>query len=380
MTTEGLTRRTLLAAAAAVPALAHAGPTLRVGPQQPIKTLAAAAKEAKDGMLIEVEAGTYTGDVAAWPQNELTLRAVGGRVRVVAAGAQVQGKGLFVTTGKRQRIEGFDFVGARVPDRNGAGIRVEAGSLKLLDCGFEDNENGILTSNDPELELDLENCDFGRIAPGEGLTHNCYVGHIKRLSVMGCYFHHGLKGHLLKSRAATSHVLYNRVTDEIGGRASYELDFPNGGLVVVMGNLISQSSTTENAHLISYGEEGVDAGSPGLFVVNNTMVDQLPKNGIWLRASGQQTVRVVNNVVVGGPPLRGEYGWEVRNNHVAQFTDFLQAAREDYRLRPESKLAGRFLDAGMAGGLPLAPVREYRHPRQTELLTKPARHPGAFQG
>lgn len=382
MKSLGLTRRTVLAAVAA-PALAAAAPAFRVGPQQSIKTLAAAAKEARDGMLIEVEAGTYTADVAAWPQHDLTLKAVGGRVKLVGGGAHVQGKGLFVTTGKRQRIEGFDFVGARVPDRNGAGIRVEAGSLRLFDCGFEDNENGLLTSNDPELELDLENCDFGAIAPGEGLTHNCYVGHIKRLTVMGCYFHHGFKGHLLKSRAAVSQVLYNRLTDEIGGRASYELDFPNGGLVVVMGNLIAQSSTTENPHLISYGEEGVDAGSggpQGFYLVANTLVDQLPKNGVWLRLSGGQTVRVVNNLLVGGPALRGEYGWDVRNNHLAQLGDFVQAARDDYRLQPQSKLVGRVLDAGVAGNLPLAPVREYRHPHQTELLTKPARNPGAFQG
>ena len=69
--------------------------TLRVGKRQAVKTLAAAAKVARDGMLIEVEAGDYPADVAAWPQSQLSLRAVGGRVRMLANGAAAPGQGHF---------------------------------------------------------------------------------------------------------------------------------------------------------------------------------------------------------------------------------------------------------------------------------------------
>ncbi|WP_214278495.1 hypothetical protein, partial [Escherichia coli] len=85
----------------------------------------------------------------------------------------------------------------------------------------------------------------------------------------GSYFHHGLLGHLLKSRAALNHILYNRLSDEIGGRASYELELPNGGVAVVMGNLIAQSSTTENPHVISFGAEGASWPQQALYLVNN---------------------------------------------------------------------------------------------------------------
>ena len=88
----------------------------------------------------------------------------GGRVRMLAKGAHAQGKGIFVTTGQRMTIEGFDFVGAKVPDRNGAGIRLEKGSLTLRDCRFQDNENGLLAANDGSIELRIEACDFGAIA------------------------------------------------------------------------------------------------------------------------------------------------------------------------------------------------------------------------
>lgn len=380
MSGAGLLRRHLLLAAGALPWAVGAAPVLRVGLTRPIKSLAAAARQARDGDVIEVDAGDYTADVAAWPQHDLTLRAVGGRVRVIGAGAQVQGKGLFVTTGRNQRIEGFDFIGATVPDRNGAGIRLEAGSLTLVDCGFRDNENGLLTANDERIELDIIDCDFGPILPREGRTHNLYAGAIGRLAVSGSYFHHGLHGHLLKSRAARNHILYNRLSDEIGGRASYELEFPNGGVAVVMGNLIAQSSTTENPHLISFGAEGATWARQALYLVHNTLVDQLPAGGVWLRVSPPQTdVVLANNLLVGTPKLAAEGHWLRRANFTAGWEEFVRAARDDWRLRPDSALRGRAVDVGEGGGLRLMPSREYRHPHATVALAGPARHPGAFQ-
>ena len=374
-------RREWLAAASLWPFVAQAGPVMKVGPRQAVKSLAAAARQARDGMVIEVDAGEYIGDAAVWPQHRLTLRAVGGRVRLTAAGAHAQGKGLFVTKGRGQRIEGFDFVGAAVPDRNGAGLRLEAGSLTLVDCGFSDNENGVLTSNDESIELDIVDCDFGPILPREGKTHNLYVGAIGRLSVTGSWFHHGLHGHLLKSRAALNHILYNRLSDEIGGRASYELEFPNGGVAVVMGNLIVQSSTTENPHLISFGAEGASWPRQALYLVNNTLVDQLPSGGIWLRVTPPQTEAVLaNNLLVGAPKLAAEGHWTRRANFIADWDEFVRAARDDYRLKPGSSLRGKAATGlGEGGGLALAPSREYRHPHTSVALSGPARNPGAFQ-
>lgn len=379
-----LRRRALLMAGLA-PALAQAAPAqkapvLQIGPRRAVKSLAAAARQARDGMLIEIDAGDYVGDAATWTQNDLTLRAVGGRARLVAAGAHAQGKGLFVTAGRRMRIEGLDFSGATVPDRNGAGIRLEAGSLTLVDCGFRDNENGLLTANSDDIELDIVDCDFGTILPREGKTHNLYVGAIKRLAVTGSYFHHGLHGHLLKSRAALNHILYNRLSDEIGGRASYELEFPNGGVAVVMGNLIMQSSTTENSHVISFGVEGATWAKQALYLVNNTLVDQLPTGGIWLRVAPREAeVVLANNLLVGAPKLAAEGYWTRRANFSADWDEFVQAARDDYRLKPGSALRGKAQEAGEGGGLKLTPTREYRHPHSSQALSGPARSPGAFQ-
>ena len=187
-------------------------PRLRVGPSQAYKSLASAARAARDGMLIEVEAGDYNADVAAWPQHDLILRAVGGRVRLNALGAHEQGKGLFVCSGERQLIEGFEFRGARVPDRNGAGIRQEAGSLRLRDCSFQDNENGLLAANNPKIQLDIEGCEFGPIVPGDGRTHNLYVGQIGRFSMrqyLAQRAHYAVVTHEMGfAREAANHMLF----------------------------------------------------------------------------------------------------------------------------------------------------------------------------
>ncbi|MFG6414291.1 hypothetical protein ACG02S_10300 [Roseateles sp. DC23W] len=373
-------RRLLLGAAGLLPLAAHAGPVLKVGPRQAVRSLAAAARQARDGTLIEVDAGDYIADVAVWPQHDLTLRAVGGRVRVVAAGAHAQGKGLFVATGRRLRIEGFDFLGCSVPDGNGAGIRLEAGSLTLVNCGFRDNENGLLASNDDSIELDIVDCEFAAIPLRRGLTHNLYVGTIKRLAVTGSYFHGGLLGHLLKSRAAVNHILYNRLTDEVGGRASYELEFPNGGVAVVMGNFIMQSSTTDNPHVISFGVEGAKWPRQALYLVHNTLVDQKANGGVWLRVTPPNIdVMVANNLLVGTPQLAAQGHWTRRANFTAGWEEFVRAVREDFRLKPGSGLRGKAQDMGEAEGLKLSPSREYRHPRGTLALAGPALSPGAFQ-
>lgn len=362
-----------------LPALGGAG-VMKVGANQAIKSLAEASQRARDGMLIEIDAGDYPADVAVWSQNDLSLKAVGGRVRLLANGAAAQHKGIFVTRGERMRIEGLDFIGARVADRNGAGIRLERGSLSLRDCSFKDNENGILTSNDRTIRLEIEACEFGPIVRHDGQNHNLYVGAIAYLRVVGSYFHHGQLGHLLKSRAAVNHILYNRLTDETGGESSYELEFPNGGQAVVVGNLIQQSAGTQNPHLISFGAEGLSWPKQELHLVNNTLIDQRPSGGILLRVSpGQVKVRLFNNLLVGNPRLVTAPAWEQGGNFATGLDEFVAAAAYNFALRPNSALRGKAVDPGEALGSSLAPSRQYQHPHSSRLLTGPALHPGAIQ-
>lgn len=356
------------------------GQVLKVGPLRELRTLAAASKAAKDGDVLEVDAGDYPGDVAAWPQNHLRLKAVGGRVRMLAQGTASQGKGIFVTSGRNISIEGFDFFGAQVPDQNGAGIRLEAGSLSLRDCSFKDNENGVLTSNDEKVRLEIEDCEFGTIVRRNGKNHNLYVGAIAYLRVVGSYFHHGQAGHLLKSRAAVNHIFYNRLTDELGGRASYELEFPNGGLALVVGNVIQQSAGTENPHIIAFGAEGYGPGRHELHLINNTVVDQRPSGGVYLRVNpGAGKVRLINNLWVGNPQIPANPEWEQAGNFLVDLDTFVLPTRDNYLLKPGAKIRGKAVDPGEVDGLKLRPTDQFLHPRGTLKLKALAINPGAFQ-
>ena len=96
-------------------------------------------------------------------------------------------------------------------------------------------------------------------------------------------------------------------------------------------------------------------------------------------------VVLANNLLVGGPQLAAEGHWTRRANFSADWDEFVQAAREDFRLRPGSRLRGKAQAAGEGGGLALRPTHEYRHPRSTVALAgggpaAGAWSPGAFQG
>lgn len=362
------------------PFVTHAANSkLEVGPSRQIKTIAEASYLAKDGDLIEVDAGDYRADVAIWRQNDITIRAINGRARMVANGIAAEAKAIWVVRGGKISIEGFDFIGAKVKDKNGAGIRLEKGQLSIVDCGFFDNENGILAGGGTDITLEIQNSEFGNNGYGDGQSHNLYAGAISMLKVTGSYFHHARVGHLLKSRAAKNFIYYNRLTDGIGGAASYELEFPEGGLAFVVGNIVQQSSSTENPHIISFGSEGYRYPENRLYLVNNTLVDLRPKGGIFLRVKRGASIFAVNNILLGSGSLDIAGPGEYKNNFNVDFDEFVRAVREDYRLRPGSKLIGKATVVDTAGDVDLTPLAEYKHPRSIRKLQGRLFNPGAMQ-
>lgn len=356
------------------------GRVLKVGAHQEIRLIASAAKLAQDGDTIEIEGGDYPGDTAVWKQNNLTIRGVNGRPRLIAAGASAEGKAIWVMRGGRISVENIEFNDARVRDRNGAGIRFERGELIVRNCRFTHNENGILTGSG-NMILEIENSEFGHNGAGDGYSHNLYVGAIRTLRVTGSYFHHAKGGHLLKSRAAENFILYNRLTDEIGGRASYELEFPNGGIAYVIGNIIQQSATTENAVIISYGAEGYKHPVNQLYLINNTLHDERPQGGYFLVTKpGFQVVKAYNNLLIGKRPLNtGGIDGEFVNNPNVEWEPFVLPQRHDYRIKRDSPLHRTWGDPGSANGFSLVPEREYVHPTSTRPLSTTPTLPGARQ-
>jgi len=356
---------------------------IRVGPSHDVRTLRKAAEIARDGDVVEVEAGDYHRDTAVWTQKNLVIRGAGARARLIADGAEMaEGKAIFVIRGDNVTIENLAFVGARVPDRNGAGVRHERGRLTVTNCLFEDNENGILTSNDANSELHIADSTFLNNGAGDGYSHNLYAGTIAALSVTASYFGPARKGHLLKGRAKATSVTYSRLTGE-SGSSSYEIDVSNGGVFKAIGNLIQQGSATENSVIVSYGAEGYRWPANHAHIAFNTLINDRSQSGIFVAIrSGPAEAVISNNILVGSGELQVKTQAEVKGNVQARTQDFVDPAQFDYRLRVGSRFDGA---AGAVGtvGSEKAPTREYRHTagsvELSGLTALTPLSPGAFQ-
>ncbi len=346
---------------------------------RPGDRLAEALAAARDGDTLEIE-GEHRGQVGTIAQRHLTLRGVGASRPVLhAEGRHAEGKAILVVRDGEVIIDNLAFRGARVPDGNGAGIRFERGRLRVVQCDFFDNEMGLLTANMPDAELMLESCRFG-LAPrhGEVLHHLLYVGRIGRATVRGCHFSGGWRGHLIKSRAAEHHILYNHAIDGPTGEASYELDLPNGGVAFVVGNVFEQSALTQNNAMLSFGAEGQAHADSALYAAHNTFVNRAAAPAWFIRAWDERLpaaheLRLVNNLSAGAFELRGAAGRSADGNlHVE-----LGALDEQGYPRPGS-IAASTGSAGQARGLALTPDAEFVQPAGTRPLT-PARGnwPGA---
>ena len=333
---------------------------LNAGPERALKSPSAAAAVAKDGDLIEIDAGDYRGDVAVWSANRLTIRGVNGMARLDAGGKSAQQKAVWVIRGNNTTVENIAFSGCRVPDHNGAGIRQEGAGLTVRHCLFHDNENGILTGANAESDILVEHSEFHHNGFGDGYSHNLYIGRVRSFTMRFCSSHHSKTGHLVKSRAQTNTILYNHLMDEDDGTSSFAIDLPNGGRSFITGNIIQPGPKAVNGTAISYAAEGAENPVQELFVVNNTCVSERQTAISFLRVAGHPArVSVVNNLVVGFKSvMSGEGG--AADNPPTDHPGFADSAGYDYRLLSTSAAVGAGVDPGRAEDDDLMPAFYYK--------------------
>ncbi len=365
------------AAALAIPILlsllgsAAAAKTLEVGPGKTYPAPCAAIAAAAPGDVIEIDAaGVYQGDVCSWSTDHLTIRGVNGRPVIDAAGESAGGKAIWVIAGDDTTIEDVELTGATVPDQNGAGIRQEGKNLTVRRCYFHDNEDGILAGDSPGSEILVEGSEFAHNGFGDGFSHNMYINHVARFTLQYSYSHHSKVGHLVKSRAAETYILYNRLSDEADGTGSYEIDLPNGGASYVVGNLVEQGPATQNSAMLEYLFEGPHADNPSsaLYVVNNTFVNDRPGDATFVAVGDSDaTPAVLRNNVFAGPGVPCNQAAAVlEGNYVGGDPLFVDQAGYDYHLQRGSPCVGAGVPPGVAGAFDLTPAFQYVHPANAE--------------
>jgi hypothetical protein len=367
-----------------------------VGPTQIYTTPCAAIAAAQTNQEIDIAPGTYT-DSCEINTDGLWLRGVGGQPKIDLSGTNhpADYKGIYVIAADGVTIDNLELTGAHIDDSEGgnaAGLRVTGQGLVVHGCYIHDNQNGVLAA--PTVDggtITIENTELSHNGLGDacdqgGCVHNVYISKTSSTvrydqTIFQFNWSHDLasdtadKGHLLKSRSRETDVFYNRITGEMG-HDSYEVDIPNGGLGIVVGNVIEKGPDADNSILLAYGEEGIDNPSSDLYVVSNTFVNDFT-SGTFLSVASGSTLTAHNNILYG-PGTPSSTGALPTDNLIGTDPLFVDAAGYDYHLASTSPAIGKAVAVGMAGAMPLTPAFEYVQPLQS-VARLTAHDLGAFE-
>lgn len=274
------------------------GRTLEVGPGKEFKQPSDAIGVAKSGDVVQIQPGEYF-DCAFVRANKVVISGVGDPAKVILTDKSCGGKGILVTSGNEVVVRNLTLTRARVPDNNGAGIRNESQTLTVENVRFINNQNGILSTPDGPGNLTIKNSVFERNGGcregGGGCAHGIYVASGGTVHVEGSTFQGTKSGHHIKSRAQRTEVVSCTIEDGDEGTASYLIDVPNGGSVLIRGNTMQKGPEAENhSAAISIGAEGVTQPTREIVVDGNTF-----------RNDGSWNTFFVNNVTATDAMLTG---------------------------------------------------------------------------
>ena len=285
--------------ALATPALAAR--TLEVGPGKHYALPSAAIRDAHDGDRILIAAGQYT-DCAVVTASNLTIEGAGRDASTVIGSKICQNKGILVTQGADITIRNLTLSRARSLEHNGAGIRAEGKNLTIDRVRFFDNENGILAAPAHDGTLLVRQSEFFHNGSCEGAcAHGIYANDQALVRIEASRFIATQHGHHIKSRAQRTEVIGCDISDGPDGTASYEIELPNGGALVVRNTSFEKGPAAENhTAMIVIGDENIsqppgeiliennrarnDGNFSTAFVENVTRTEPVMKNNLFLGA------------------------------------------------------------------------------------------------
>ncbi len=278
---------------AALPACAANGAAAEVAVEvDSAGALKRAVWRAAPGDVIALAAGAY--DIADLKiEEDLTLRGDGD---VVLYASRPVAKGLLnPLPGVSLTVENLIFRGARSPDKNGAGIRNDGRRLTIIDCVFENNENGVLSTGDRDGAIAITGSRFVRNGHGDGYSHGIYVLRASKLAIENSEFIATHIGHHVKSLADET-IIRNTRLDDADGATSYAVDLSKAGRVLIANNTIIQSADAENNTMINYdASRGGKARS--LEITGNKIVNRR-RNGRFLRNDTGVAPLVFDNEII----------------------------------------------------------------------------------
>jgi len=235
-------------------------------------------------------------------------------------GRAVEGKAALIIKADGVVIEGIECSGIAVRDHNGACIRIEGDDLTVRNVNFHDNQQGILSGPGGGALL-VEDSRFERNGFG-GLAHGVYIG--PSVETFTFRNNHVLattgEGHGVKSRAQRT-VVENNVIAGLDGRDSRAIDVPNGGEVLIRGNVLEKGPNSANAQMIGLALEGQLHETNATLIENNLIVFDtrpegliqdlartvglLPARGVVIASQSPGAVVLQDNTIVGAREIGG---------------------------------------------------------------------------
>lgn len=248
---------------------------------------------------IIIAPGSY-GDCVVQTRGNITYKsAIPGRA--ILDGGICESKASLVLRGYGATIDGIIFQNQRVPDGNGAGIRLEKGNLNITNAMFRNAEQGILTANDANGRITIDRSTFqrlGRCDRGLSCAHSIYIGEYGSLRVTNSRFEKGNGGHYVKSRAPEFVATGNSFDDTQGRATNYMIDLPAGASGVISGNVFVQGKDKENySAFIALAAEGRKYTTSGLNIHSNqaSLGRGVDRNTIFVADWSNESPRVANN-------------------------------------------------------------------------------------
>jgi hypothetical protein len=253
-------------------------------------------------------------------------------------GHAVEGKAALVVKAAGVVIEGIECSGIAVRDNNGACIRIEGDDLTVRNVHLHDNQQGILSGPGGGVLLVegslLERNGFG------GQAHGVYIGptiqtfifrNNRVLATTGA-------GHGVKSRAQST-IIENNIIAGLDGHDSRAIDLPNGGDVVIRGNVLEKGPDSANAQMIGLALEGnLHEANQTLIESNLVIFDTVPVGWVQSLAQALGLMPPKGTVLVSESPGRAI----LRNNTIVAARDLGGGATEQANRTYESRA-----DAGL---------------------------------
>ena len=209
------------------------GVVRQVGEQAQYRTLDAAARAAEDGDTIHLTAGTYF-QCAVLARNDLVLEGEG--PDTIVTDTPCQGKGLVVAAGNNLVVRDLVLARVRVPDHNGAGIRLEGRGLTLQRVRFENDERGLLAAQNASGTVLIQDCVFSRGGvAGERPGYAVAVGPVDLLRIERTVFEL-VKGGQVSSDAARTELVGNTIGTGVEPSGGFAVNA--GGALLMQDNVL----------------------------------------------------------------------------------------------------------------------------------------------